>query len=434
MRKVDLGSAILYGVFTAFSLALVLVFMQFLADRTGGISLAILIAGGAASGLIVAYMILRWYLSIWLGREIRQRVGQVFDLGAEFSSDDAAPLLRRDIKKVVEQTRALGPDLWQYARSAVAVIAFMAVTVELLALANAAVMYLQAQRIEEQNQLLEIQNRAQLAVFLNDVLSSVGTTNAILDDARRVRNVISEDLLPAFDVIDAFVTDVTNGQVEMSEFLPAVCTGEPEDCDQLALQELTELLASGSVLVADDNAAAMRGYARLAKAAELVLQALTADFQLADLNLSESTTAFGDAIADALATCGSEHVRGSVPDLWEGVSGVGYGATAMFDAVDDVSDDIRPGMELSLLQTDAYTIAAGVGIIAQALGRNDDLTEGPQGAAVLFAEGIRRLRDELVSLVDTCDSYQLQLERTMAFLNAERARVLDEIGEPNAAE
>ena len=213
-----------------------------------------------------------------------------------------------------------------------------------------------------------------------------------------------------------------------------MCTGEPEDCDQLALEELTELLASGSVLVSDDNAAAVRGYARLAKAAELVLQALTADFRLEDLDLSESTTAFGDAISDAFATCGSEHVRGSASDLWEGVSGVGYGATAMFDAVENVSNEILPGVELSLLQTDAYTVAAGVGIIAQTLGRNDDLTEGPHGAAVLFAEGIRRLRDELVSLVGTCDSYQLQLERTMAFLNAERERVLNEIGEPNAAE
>ena len=218
MRKVDLSSGILYGLFTALSLALVFVFMRFLADRTGGISLAILIAGGAASGLIVAYMILRWYLSVWLGREIPQRVGQVFNLSAQFFSDDAAPLLRRDIKTVVEQIRTLGPDLWQYARSVVAVIAFMAVTVELLALANAAVMYLQAQRIEEQNQLLEIQNRAQLAVFLNDVLSSVGTTNAILDDARRVRNVISEDLLSSFGVIDTFVTTATNGQVVMSDF------------------------------------------------------------------------------------------------------------------------------------------------------------------------------------------------------------------------
>ena len=434
MRRFDWGNGILYGSFTALALALVLAFMRFLADRTGGISLAILIAGGAASCAIAAYLVLRWYLSTWLGREIGQRVEQVVTSSNRFFSDDATPLLRRDVKDLVVQVKAVGPELWRYARSLLAVIAFMAVTVELLALANAAVMYVQAQRIDEQNQLLEVQNRAQLAAFLNDVLSSVGTTNTILNEARRVRNVVAEDLLSPFDVLDEFATTLANGQVTTRDFRPEVCEGEPDDCDDLALQEFVSLVQDGPFLLTDDNAAAVRGYARLARAAELILQPFTVDFGDETSSLNADVTAFGDAIANAVATCGSENLQNSAAEAWQGVSGVGFGATQMFDSNVDIATAFVPGVTVDLLATDVLTVASGVGIIAQTLERNDDLMEGPRGASVLLADGIIRLRDELVALVERCDLYQQELERTIVFLNTERARVLADIEESNVTE
>lgn len=424
MWKTGWANAVLYGIFTALALALVFVFTSFLADRIDSVLLAILTVGGALSGAIVAYFALRWYLSTWLSREMMEQATRlVTTLGAKFSSDDAAPLYWRDVKDVARQVGVLGPDLWHYARSVLAIVAFMAVTVELLALANAAMMYVQAQRIQEQNQLLEIQNRAQLAAFLNDVLASIGTTNAVRDEVRRVRDVVVDDLVSNFDVIDPLVTERTEGRVVMRQYRPEVCEGEPDNCDDMALRDLVMLANAGSVLVTEDNAAGVRGYARLSIAAELVVD--QAFIPTRDLS---------EAIAEAVDTC-SPGNRDLTQSLWRGIAGLGAGAGQMFGGIDTVAE-IVPGVEIEVSDVNeevgaapgVLLMAASLGLLAQTVGREDTQTMGPREASVVLATGLRRLREELESIVDRCQSYQEELEGTVFFLNEERSRVLDMIG------
>ena len=428
MRKLDWKNALLYGIFTAVALALVIAFAQFLAERTGAISLTLLIAGAIGGGAVLVYLIMRWFLSEWLSRRVLDRVSQAVDrITGKFDSDSDNPVRWRDIQGTVQDAKLFATDLWGYGRSVLAVLAFMAVTVELLALANAAVMYLQAKRLQEQNELLDIQNRSHLAGFLNDSLSNVQIANDLVNDARNTIGLVSEDLISPFGILDEFVTRWSDGEVEMVHFEPVVCPSESDLCDSISVDALTKMIESGPIRVTEENVESVRAYARLSKAAEMSILPFTIEFE-SEESLNARINAFGDAISSAAATCGTGELLSRTSNLWTGISGVGLGSTQMFTAAGiDSTMEIVPGVEIPLSHADVLAFASATGVITQSLGEGDTLPAGPKAAAMLFARGVRSLKGDLESLVVTCETYQIDLERTIAFLSSERTRILGDI-------
>lgn len=425
MRKHDWVNVTLSGVVAGITIALLWVFVGFLNERTESISLTILIMGTIGAGLILSYLIFRWYLSNRLYSNIRDQIEKILsDIKERSDSEGNSPVLWYDLQKIRQETKTLAINLLGYTRVVFAVFALMVVTLELLAVANAAVLYLQAKRLQEQNTLLDNQNRIQRFEFLTDSLNINQITANHVGDVRKSREFISQELLASFEFLDDSVTEATTGEVheiKMVNFEPIVCL---EFCDSIPVESLKKMVEVGPIRVTEENVESIRGYARIARAADLTLTFLLA-WEDRGRSSKNAISSVQKRIDLAATTCGKIELLDRVSGLWKGITELGVVArSTSFSYLS--SNLIIPNSEIEITVHHVSHFSAAIEQIARSLNEDSTLPAGPRTTAMLFARGLRALEQDLVLLLDVCEKYQVHLVETIALLSRERTRAVTE--------
>ena len=430
MPKLDWRNALLYGLFTGISLALLWVFTKLLAEKTGTIESAVLIVGATGGAAILLYLLLRWGFSNWIGQQASVQLRKLSDLKNRYSQSDETPLLRQDLGSVIVELMEIGPALWHYGRSILAVAVFMTVTLGLLALANAAVMYLQAKRLQEQNELLSVQNRAQQAEFVSSSMLTIISSKERAHDIRNQLDHVSAALPEAIDNLEPIANHNELGEVLMSKLTPVVCPTDLQDeCDGLSTSSLLGKASGGIIEVTADNLASVKAYAQLSKVGRSSMDVFSLVFGPKEKpRMQNGLQAYGNAIAETMNTCDASGPGNRAKAIWDGVMLLGLGSMNMFEDLNTV-ETIQPGDKLKLDFNGIILLAQGVSQTAATFNRKDDLSGGPMYVASLFADGLRDLKRELESLVVECDRRYKEILQTVQFLSAERNCILSGFGE-----
>ena len=320
--RIDWTSTTIYAVFTAVAFGILIVFVGFVENQLGIISWTILITGLAGGAAIVLTLILRWY-SARLLDDATARVAEPLNrLGESFASGSDTPVTRDELRTIRGDLLTLWPEILRVVRIGLSVMFLMGLMVELIALATAAVAYLQAERLEQQNTFLQSQSATQDAAFLSASLSSLKTIAGHRD---YIQTLVSDldKLLSRFDIIDSVVSDSADG-VTMKNMIADVCPSNEElSCNDMAVDAILDLIHNdGNLRVTDKNAAALRGYYRLSRTAKTVTALFT-------LDPKRSINEGNRLLAEATFTCSTDP-EGSLRDLWGHVIGMGSAAIDMW--------------------------------------------------------------------------------------------------------
>ena len=245
-----------------------IVFVGFVGDKLGAISWTILVTGLAGATAIVLTLILRWYSSQLLDDASARVAAPLNRLGESFTGSSNAPVTRDELRTIRDDLLALWPEVLRVVRSGLLVMFLMALMIEIIALATAAVAYLQAERLEQQNILLESQGKNQDAMFLSESLSSLDNIAKYLGRIKTLAWGLEHSLLPVFATVDDFVSTPGIG-VAMENMIADVCpSDEDPSCDDMAAAAIPSFIDDdGYLRVTGDNSAALRGYYRLSKVA-----------------------------------------------------------------------------------------------------------------------------------------------------------------------
>ena len=426
MWKIDWPNTLAYGAITGLTLILMCVFGNFLSERTEFISLTIIFIGASGASAIFLYLVIRWYLSNKLVPEIFDQIkGIATEIGKRSDSDGNDPILWHDLKTIHQPAKALVINILSQGRVILSVFVFMVVTLELLALANAAVMYLQAKRIQEQNKLFENQNRSQFGEMLVNVINIEQIATNRENDLHEILELIEFSLFWLNDL-----TDPTDGNESIDDFKPMVCS---ELCDYISPEELSEMAKVGQFTVTKSNAASLKGYAELATVAKQTLEKLTASEVLAETLRETENDGQGSGlgqIADSIekkiyfaaAICGKRYLGKQVVSLWRGIIYLGRAASmSSFDSFDPKVNNI--------IRIDPWHFSYfnnSINEIAQSVGKDEISITGPNDAAGLFADVINSLKDGLEEIQDSCEEYQDELSKTVEFVLSEKTRLFEE--------
>lgn len=428
--RIDWTSTTIYAVFTALALGILIVFVGFVEDKLGAISWTILITGLAGGAAIVLTLILRWY-SAQLLDDATARVAAPLDrLRESFASGSEAPVTRDELRTMRGDLLALWPEILRVVRIGLSVMFLMALMVELIALATAAVAYLQAERLEQQNTLLKSQSATQDAAFLSESLSSLDTIARYLDSTQTLVSGLEDDLLSPFDIIDRFVSETTDG-VTMEHMIADVCpSSEESSCNDMAANAVPDLIdADGNLRVTDKNAAALRGYYRLSLTAEAVTQMFIASLGTMETTVQEDIDKGNRLLTDAAVSCGTDPEGRLLRDLWDGVIGMGYAAIDMWPI--DLPSQIVPGkvMHFPDLEGKANFLgfAAAMGVVDTTLNGEGSTVSGPEQAAIVFGQALETLQAGIRKLADLCSNELRSLGEQMVLINQRRTDIVESL-------
>ena len=432
--RIDWTSTTIYAVFTALALGILIVFVGFVEDKLGAISWTILVTGLAGGTAIVLTLILRWY-SAQLLDDATARVAAPLDrLGESFTEGSDAPVTRDELRTIRDDLLVLWPEVLRVVRIGLSVMFLMALMVELIALATAAVAYLQAERLEQQNTLLKSQSATQDVAFLNESLGSIELVVKYLDSTRTLVSGLENGLLFPFNFFDDDVSDVAGVSIE--NMIPDVCpSNEESSCNDMAADAIRDLIdIDGNLHVTDENEAALRGYYRLSRTAETVIQMfsalLSASFgTFPETSIPENIDKGGRLLIDADIAC-SPDSEGNLQDLWDGFRNMGIAAIEMWPI--DSPSQIEPGkvMHFPALSEELegggkfLVFAKAIGHLDTTLNGNGSTVGGPEQAAIIFGQTLEALQAGIRKLADLCSNELHSLREQMILINQRRSDIV----------
>jgi hypothetical protein len=434
MQRINWFNAAAYGVFTAVSLGMVLWFARFVSERTGAITWTLLVVGLCAAAAILLYVVLRWFTSSLLRETAAVLMQRLGSLGRRFETGASEPVTREEIRAVQGDIEAIAPLVIRLVGIALTTMLLMGLLLELVTLANGAVMYLQAKRIEEQNQLLGAQNRGLDASFLNDSLNNVRTISQNIDTTASSAADIESNFISPFGILDLFVPEMTDNEVRLHEYTPVVCADSSSGCAGMTFGAFLANRDTGRIGVTSVNRNAVRAYYRLSRAVEVVGLAFTSNFGEQDSSFNDRVDAGSRLLADATAICGGTE-GGRAILLWKGISGAFLAATEMWPVT--TANDVRAGGTLKFARPqDFLGLGAGLGYLAQTLDRGDTEVMAPKEVAELFGSALGAFEESLRGLLAQCESARSELLGAADVLARERSRVtrtLADLAEPKPA-
>lgn len=150
MRKGDVIPLILYAVLTAFVVYMIDVYLVFIEEALAfnAIFLAI---GTAIAILLFVGLLFRWLFTTRLGHAWSETINALEEAGRRLMGGSDQPVTREELRQTVVDLGGAVRGLYPYVKITLAALLFVGLTVELMAIATGAVMYLQVQRLEEQN-------------------------------------------------------------------------------------------------------------------------------------------------------------------------------------------------------------------------------------------------------------------------------------------
>ena len=428
MKKLDWRQIALYAAFTGLAGVVYFWFALLIADKTGAIGWAILIAGATAAFAIVSYLTLRWFISSQTSskfEEIGEKVGEVAERFAGGDQPVSHDELRSSIASAGELVVAIK-------RPIILILSFMmlmTVTLEIVALVNAGVMYLQTLRIEEQNKLFERQNRTQDSLFLTNSVAELDTLAETLIEVRKTLDLETSLSLDE-DVIGEFVTAMSGGDGNMTAFRVEICGGENEPCANTTPFELAGEIGAKEELVVDaGNYEGVRQLYRLYKSHEAFGQFIVSNVGTLDSDIRNDLSLIETRFLKAGVICGVPNSN-RIATLWSGVSGAGYAALEMWpiDSLADIEVGSRFDFSSQEARVNFFSFAASLGLLAEELGYEIDAITTTQDAADILAEGALALKMEINALQERCTATVKTLEDASQSLWLQRQAVVKALG------
>lgn len=420
-----LWKSIPFGLSAGLSLALVLWFARFVADRTGGLTWAFLFVGLAGSLALALYVLVRWIAGLWFERTRDRAAQAIADVQAKLDRSSTEPLTRDDIRAIPAALSGLIPDAFRLAGILLAVMMLMGIMVQVVALGNAAVMYLQAKRMEEQNKLLAEQNLQLGYDFLREwsvnrvaLEQDLGAVRGYVDGEGSVDSSVVSPL----SILPQFLDQTLPGV--MSEDLKiALCNDSDRPCGPMTVDEFLEMVYAGRVEATAENLASLQGFHRLFQISEQVGVVLLTDApDSKPLDVSRERETF---LRSAAGTCAS--LAGlKAEDLWRGVAGTGYAAMQSWELAS--GETIAPGYVKELPnvvdRANFLGAAAGLGILMQLSGSDDIGQMTAEGAANVLSAGLVGLRDTSAALIEDCRNATEVTESAFFMMAEQRRRIL----------
>ena len=413
-----------FGLATALSLALVLWFAGFVAERSGSIAWAFLFVGLAGALALILYLVLRWLGSLWVERSLSSLAETGSDLQARLSRLGAAPVSGDDLKVAVADLRKLAPDALRLATLPLVAMMFMGVMVEITTLANAAIMYLQAKRLEEQNLLFSEQNAKLDYEFLREWAKVQEALRTDLDNALNFGPQIDSEVLSNLSIVPQFHTESTG--IAMDEgFVAALCPPSQETCGPMPLQDLLDMTLAGAIIATADNAASLRGFWRLMKSTEQIGIVLFVD---GSDDIRASIDRIGAIYSEASLSCKSSAAL-EAKSLWDGLSGTGYAALQAWGGTEaDIVPGYRHDLKSISERASFLGMAAGLGIIGQTLGATDHPSSlTAEQASALISKGLVQLQTLTEELKAPCDASARSTIGAFEAMEAHRDEILRRI-------
>lgn len=418
--RLDFRNAALYGVISGLSLALFVWLARLAGEQLGWVLGTVLFVCIASASAIIIYVTVRWFVSRRLNAvadapkqamaEIRERLSQ--DASETVTFDDLRQLLLSGLKFLPETYRVVLLVL-----SALMVINLMA---SAMLIANAAVMYLQARRLEEQNTLIEQELRVTQAQFLQENLQSQQAIRQQQDVSRNFLASIDDDFLNPFLILPDFVGQFTGARFEKGTLL--VC--EPgQSCNTLNFQLLIDtMLREGQITATEETAATLAGYVNLTEAMAAIHTLFAASFSDEDGNDIETR------LNDVSLACGGE-TSGRLATLVTALNTGGLAAVDMWppEAVDGIvaGDVIAPDAEA--VQRDFLGVGASMGILAEDAGLELSEVKGAEDAAALVTAALDSVVVELEKLKPLCETTATVLGKTATELQAQARLMLESL-------
>lgn len=408
-----------FAVMTALALAMAWWFGGQLNQLSGAISLTILIAGFAAGLMLVAYLLLRWRARLLLANLQQQATLSAADLRKRMQSEDG-PLNRQDLLALGDAFARLVPKGMRVIALTMALGFAMTVSLQILALANAAVMYLQAKRLEDQNLLLAEQNRKLDYEFLREWSAVRETLVTKLSAPTDLVAKLESDLLSPLGILPDALANIWNVAVD-GDGAPRLCQDQPYSCADMTLGDLRRMAMAGAIRVTSENISEITAFHALFRYAEGMFFVLTdGDTDNAQAKIDEVSY----ALKTGAGTCDSLFGL-SAEQLWRGVANVGYGATQAWPV-----HDFTPGQVIELPQpTDRANFGmfgAALGMTMQALSdsRDPDSLTAAQVGKVL-ADGVAKLNADTKALTADCQIARDVAGQAFEALAAKNHEILD---------
>ncbi|MGQ0565091.1 MAG: hypothetical protein ACT4OK_08460 [Gemmobacter sp.] len=420
-----LWKSVPFGLAAGLSLALVLWFAGFVADRTGGLTWAFLFVGLAGSLALALYVLVRWIAGLWFDRTSDRAAQAIAEVQAKLDRTSTEPLTRDDIRAIPAALSSLVPDAFRLLGMVMAVLMLMGIMVQIVALGNGAVMYLQAKRLEEQNKLLGEQNLQLGYDFLREWLvnrvaleKELGAVGDYVDG----EGGIGSSVVSPLSILPQFLDQTLPGV--MSEDLKiTLCNDSDRPCGPMTVDEFLEMVYAGQIEATASNLASIEGFHRLFLIAEQVGIVLL--FDAPDSTPLDVSKDREKLLGSAATTCSS--LAGlDAANLWRGVAGTGYAAMQSWELA--AGETITPGYVKDLPdvadRANFLGAAAGLGILMQISGSDEVGKLTAEGAAGVLSAGLVGLRDRSATLIDDCRSASGITERAFFMLEEQSKRIL----------
>lgn len=412
--KID-RSLLLYAAATAAFVAFFIWFAGLLTQRVNSLTWGILLSGLAGSAALVIFVFVRWIINQRAQVIGQAAVGSLAEAEKIFSGDPSAVVTQDQVRQALLQMGSLKGEALELGKLILSVLFVMGITMQVVVLATAAVGYLQAERLGQQNQLFDSQNTLQRAQLILDNAAATGQLVETIQSARSNQEIIREDLLDAARSAESLYETV---------FPVTPCGSDPEECKGVGMNDFAEAAQTSILIVREENAEAWRGYADLEEVFTLLFITLTSPFGNAGTDPGTDLQEATSRIETAQAACGV--TPGHLNDLWLSITALSFAAIEMFP-FDRASIDEQNEWRLSSVQDRANFLgyAAAIGSISEDLAKDPDSIQSSAQLYDLTLEGLDGLAGELEILAQACDDTASSLERAVNALKTEQVEAIE---------
>ncbi len=406
-------NSILYGFVTGVSFLLAYWFFILVSERTEGWTWAYLIFGASAAVFFVLSIFVRWQFSERLSQvRIKDFLQSLTEQSADAGRDGYVDAEK--FKTLVSDIKENIPRTINYAQTIVTLLILSFLTVEIVALANTAVSYLQAQRLTEQNKLIRSQKQVQAVTFL-------GTSIEVIDRNYELRKQIAEERIPSIssdfsaelgivsDLVAA-VTGDTAEKINVDNFFINVCVDDT-GCDSLTLEQVRTAVEAGQLDVTDENVAAIRAIFRLTKALEIMLFPFVSDGT--DSNINSALDARTKTISLALREC---RIEQSFVEVWDGFSSAALASSSMWPVESAV--EIIPGRSFEFADVSSKAnflgLSAALELLNEANGDAGQPIRTAQDGSVVVQKGLLKLSNLQQAVEAGCNARIAEIDETIS--------------------
>ncbi|NOR60895.1 MAG: hypothetical protein GQ535_00175 [Rhodobacteraceae bacterium] len=218
IKKLNWRNGVIYGVSTGVTVAISTIFFLFLKKYTDSIGITLLVVSLIICVVAVLYFVSRWVLSEKVSGPIRDNFDELSAVVDRYSSGEDVRLdLRKAVGQAFSTARSIGPLVW-YVLVASSLMGSVLVIIGLL---NAAVIYQQTDRINDQTSVMRVQFLVEAQNGLASIDQSVVNINRGTRNLRRTR-MSTQDLIDVVAEIDGVAID-NDGNIQL-------CVNNPNYC------------------------------------------------------------------------------------------------------------------------------------------------------------------------------------------------------------